>query len=226
MRLILQKTKRADFRCGFSLIEVVVVVAVVALLVGVAVPIFGVSSGNSKQASREIIKAHLQQARGRAISSGRAIAVVIPAISSNSEISGGALNLVEVSNENGSYVPAKEDPNDPASAARPVLQGWEKLPGNLRFVPQSLTSSSQVTIADQTNTISVKYRNNDVPCNSIVFSANGQIVFPTEGLCIAIAQAVGRGGEFRITEMNELGPVFDLLEVNRLTGRTRFIEPR
>lgn len=205
--------------------EVLAVVGILALLVGVAVPIFGSLSGNAKQVSREMIKAHLQQARSRAIASGNRVAVVIPAASSNSEISGGALSLIEVTNVGGAYIPVREDPNDPSSPVLPLLQGWEMLPGNIRLVPRSLTSSARDTIADQAETISVKYRNSTVACNFIVFSQNGQIIFPNDSLCIAIAQAVRAGEVFRMTEMSDRGPVFDMLEVNRLTGAIRLTDP-
>ena len=37
--------------------------------------------------------------------------------------------------------------------------------------------------------------------------------------------AVAKGGALTLTQKTEGQPVFDLLQVNRLTGRTRFIEP-
>ena len=42
---------------------------------------------------------------------------------------------------------------------------------------------------------------------------------------VCIAQAVAKGDSLTLTQKTEGQPVFDLLQVNRLTGRTRLIEP-
>ena len=69
---------QAKGRRAFSLIEVLVVVAIIGLLFAVAVPVLSSSANNARQASREIIKAHLQQARAHAIATGNSVAVAIP----------------------------------------------------------------------------------------------------------------------------------------------------
>ncbi len=207
---------------GFSLLELLAVIATITILLVAAVPVFSITSNSARQASREIIKGHLQQARAHAISSGTPTALAIPVLGAPEELGARALSLVEVNKTGSAYTPLLD-----AQGTQRLLQGWERLPGNFHFLSNAQIPGSKATIVDAPERLQTDYRNRPVSCHLIVFAPNGQIVHPPSGtvLLIAIAQAVKRGGSLTLTQKNQGQPVFDLLVVNRLTGRTRFAQP-
>lgn len=205
---------------AFSLVELLAVIAIMSILLLVAVPIFTDPSNNARQASREIIKAHLQRARAHAIASGSPTAVAIPVLSTGGELGGRAISLFEVVKNGADYEPAKDDGGEER-----LLQRWETLPGSFHFLPSSLISSPKPTIMDAPETLATNHKGNAVTCHIIVFAPNGQIVLPASETNIAIARAANRGNSLTLTQKNDGAPVFDFLQVNRLTARTRSIQP-
>ena len=205
---------------AFSLVELLAVIAIMTILLAVAVPIFTDPSNSARQASREIIKAHLQRARAHAIASGSSTAIAIPILATGGDLGGRAISLFEVVKNGAVYEPAKD-----GSGVQMQLQRWETLPGNFHFMPSSLISSTKLTIVDATETLLTNYKGKAVTCHLIVFAANGQIVLPSSETNIAIARATNRGNSLTLTQKSNGSPVYDLLQVNRLTGRTRFIQP-
>ena len=204
---------------AFSLVELLAVITMMAILLAVAVPIFADPSNSARQASREIIKAHLQRARSHAIASGSPTAIAIPVLATGGELGGLAISLFEVVKNGAVYEPAKDE-----AGSEKLLQRWETLPGNFHFMPSSLISSPK-TIVDAPETLLTNYKGKAVTCHLIVFAPNGQIVLPSSATNIAIARATRRGNSLALTQKSKGSPVYDLLLVNRLTGRTRFIEP-
>lgn len=220
MRIAQHIPKNAN-RCSsaFSLVELLAVITMMAVLLAVAVPIFADPSNSARQASREIIKAHLQRARGHAIASGSPTAIAIPVLATGGELGGRAISLFEVVKNGAAYEPAKD-----GSGVEMQLQRWETLPGSFHFTPSSSPSSPK-TIVDAPETLLTNYKGKAVTCHFIVFAPNGQIVLPSSATNIAIARAVKRGNSLTLTQKSKGNPIYDLLQVNRLTGRTRFIEP-
>jgi len=205
---------------AFSLIELLAVIAIMTMLLAVAVPLLSDPSNNARQASREIIKAHLQRARAHAIASGSSTAIAIPVLATGGDLGGRAISLFEVVKNGAVYEPVKD-----GSGVEMQLQRWETLPGSFHFMPKSLISSPKLTIVDATETLLTNYKGKAVTCHLIVFSTNGQIVLPSSETNIAIARATNRGNSLTLTQKSKDSPVYDLLQVNRLTGRTRFIQP-
>jgi hypothetical protein len=205
---------------AFSLVELLAVIAIMTMLLAVAVPLLSDPSNNARQASREIIKAHLQRARAHAIASGSSTAIAIPVLATGGELGGRAISLFEVVKNGAVYEPVKDE-----SGIEKQLQRWETLPGSFHFMPKSLISSPKFTIVDATETLLTNYKGKAVTCHLIVFAANGQIVLPSSETNIAIARATNRGNSLTLTQKSKGSPVYDLLQVNRLTGRTRFIQP-
>jgi prepilin-type N-terminal cleavage/methylation domain-containing protein len=205
---------------AFSLIELLAVIAIIAVLLVAAVPIFSNSTNNARNASREIIKAHLQQARAHAIATSTATAVAIPVLASGNELGARSLSLFEVELDGGNYLPAVD-----ANGNARLLQRWATLPGNFHFLSAAQVSSEKPTIVDSAGTMPVNIKGTPLTCHIIVFAPNGQIVRPSTEINIATAQAALRGNSLTLTQKNGGKPVFDLLQVNRLTGRTRFVEP-
>ena len=205
---------------AFSLIELLVVIAIMGLLLAAAVPIFSNSSNNARQASREIIKAHLQRARAHAIATGTSTAVAVPVLASGGDLGARAISLFEVVTDGSNYVPAKD-----ASGNDRLLQRWETLPGNFHFLAGSQFPSGKQTIVDTADTMPTNYKGQALTCHIIVFAPTGQIVRPATEINIATAQAATMGNQLTLTQQTGGKAVFDLLQVNRLTGRTRFLEP-
>ena len=205
---------------AFSLVELLAVIAIMAILLAAAVPLFADPSNSARQASREIIKAHLQRARAHAIASGSSTAITIPVISTGGELGGRAISLFEVEKTATGYKPALDD-----AGGEKILQRWETLPGNFHFMPSSLISSPKPTIVDTPETLLTNHKGKAVTCHLIVFAPNGQIVLPSSETNIAIARATRRGNSLALTQKSKGSPVYDLLLVNRLTGRSRSIQP-
>ena len=214
-------SKQATRSRAFSLMELLVVIAIISLLLVAAFPIFTNNSNSARNASREIIKGHLQQARAHAIASGNATALAIPALDTDADLGARSLSLVEVENSSGNYEPIQEDGKDR------LVQRFGKLSGNFYFLSGSQVAAVQPTVLEKGVTMDVTFNGKTLDCRAIVFSPNGQIVQPPSGtpIAIAIGQGAKRGGSLILTDRNGGEPVFDLLEINRLTGRARFYQP-
>lgn len=205
---------------AFSLIELLAVMAIMSVLLAVGIPLLSNSSNNARLASREIIGAHLQQARAHAIATGTATAVAIPTLSSGVALGARAISLFEVGPSGNTYAPL----NDSDGKQR-MLQRWEILPGNFHFITGAQASSAKATIADSTEIMATEFKSVALTCHIIVFAPNGQIVRPATELNIATAQAARRGNTLTLTQKNGGKPTVDFLQVNRLTGRTRLLQP-
>ncbi len=227
MQAVRSKSARVSHPRAFSLIELLVVMGIISLLLVAAFPIFSNSSNNARNASRETIKGYLQQARAHAIASGNPTALTIPVTGSDPELGGRSASLVEVENSTGSYKPMKKkdaDGNDLATDN--LLQRFGKLSGNFHFLSNTQVTTPKPTVMENGETLQVTSPTKTLSCRAIIFSPNGQIVRPPSGtpIVIAIGQGVVRNGGFVLTDKKDGQPVFDLLEVNRLTGRAKFYE--
>jgi prepilin-type N-terminal cleavage/methylation domain-containing protein len=206
---------------AFSLIELLVVMAIVLALAGIAANgIFG-SSQNARLTSRDRVKVKLQQARAHAIATRNPTALIVP-VGISGKYALRAMSLIEVEKIDGRYVPMENENGDTA-----LVQRWTVLPGNFHFVTNRMIGSEQPTVVDLENTLTIRQRGNEIDCHMIVFAPNGQIAWPSSGspIHIAIAQVAGNRNSFRISEISNEKPVFDLLLVNRLTAQTRSIKP-
>lgn len=208
------------WRGGFSLVELLAVMAILSILLVATVPLFSNSSDSARQASREIIKAHLNQARAHAISTNTPTAVVIPVIDAEDSHAARAITLLEVEENGGSYVPLLDE-----EGGQRIIQRWEILPGNFYFLTAEQTSSQRPTIMDMLETVQTESKGLSLVCHMIVFARNGQIVRPAGELNIAIAQAKRRGTSLALTQKSGSNAVVDFMNVNRLTGKTRMSLP-
>jgi len=212
---------------GFSLIELLVVMGIISILLVAAFPIFVNNSNSARNASREIIKGYLQQARAHAIATGNATALAIPTLATDPALGARAASLVEVENTSGAYIPIKEKDatGNPTNNDR-LIQRFGKLSGNFHFLSSSDVTVQQPTVMEKGAEIQVASKGRSFSCRAIIFSPNGQIVQPPSGtpIAIAIGQAAKRNGALVMTDKKDGQPVFDLLQVNRLTGRARFYQ--
>jgi prepilin-type N-terminal cleavage/methylation domain-containing protein len=214
------RTPQRRAHSAFTLVELLAVIAIMALLMAVSVQIFSNTSGEARKASRDVIKAQLQQARAHAIATGNATAVVVPLFGSSGELGARAISSFEVQKSGNTYAPVVD-----ANGNERLLQRWEILPGNTHFVPAAMISSGRPTLVDTPETLQIRYNGRPVTCHFIVFASNGQIVQPATAVHIAIANASSRGGNLVITEKAGGKPIFEFLQVNRLSGRTRSVLP-
>lgn len=221
MKVVHSKPAKCSRPRAFSLIELLVVIGIISLLLVAAVPIFTNNSNSARNASREIIKAYLQQARAHAIASGNATALTIPTLASDSELGARSLALVEVENTTGTYEPIQEDGRDS------FVQRFGKLSGNFHFLSNTEVAAEEATVLDNGATVEVESGSRTLACRAIIFSSNGQIVQPASGspIAIAIGQGAKKSGALVLTDRNQGQPIYDLLQINRLTGRARFYQP-
>jgi len=213
-------SSRSGYDNAFSLTELLAVMVIISILMLATIPLFVDSSNRARQASREIIRAHLGQARAHAITTKIPTAVVIPVITSDDSRAACAITLLEVENIGGSYAPLL----DQAGAQR-LIQRWAILPGNFYFLTAEQASSQRPTIMDSSETVQVEFKGLPLTCHMIVFAPNGQIVRPTSELNVAIAQARRQGGSLILTQKTGTKAVVDFMNVNRLTAKTRITQP-
>lgn len=201
-------------RAGFSFTEMLVVLALLVLLMGVAAPTLMKSDQRARQAARELVKGHLQRARSHAIAQGVATAVVIADYAAGEEQGGKMFGVAEVE--------WKVDPQQTSGRyeVTRVLQRWEMLPGKILVFSQSVAQHTRATVMEQAFRAPVMLAGRSVTGVLIVFSANGQIVSPSLG-SIEILLGQGRVRAGQVVAMSKSGQSMacDRLQINRLTGR-------
>jgi len=200
-------SKKRRQKYAFSLIELLVVMAVAAALLAIAVPSLSRSSSDQLRSSRELVKSQLQQARFHAISKGSPTAVVVPSSPSGRASAPGSIAIIEVELENGNYIAAQDR----------LASRLSKLPGNTRFAAASEIGSDKATLLDGEETLQINHRGTLRDYHFIVFGSHGQILSPAPGTAVHIAITTKRG-------TGEAG-AFDLIHVNRLTGVARSVQP-
>jgi prepilin-type N-terminal cleavage/methylation domain-containing protein len=205
---------------GFSLTELLVVMVILMVLLVAAAPVFMKSSQRARQSARELVKGHLQRARSHAIASGKATAVIIPDYAAGSDVGGKMLGLAEVN-----WVSTPENSSGSYQITQ-LLQRWDSLPGSMIILPQSTAGHPRITIMEQAMRSPMTYARRNITGAVIVFSPNGQIVSPPSGAMeILLGQGKVAGGQVTATEKNGNKVSYDLLQINRLTGRARQIDP-
>ena len=90
-----------------------------------------------------------------------------------------------------------------------------------------MIGSALPTVVDEEETLTLVQHGHETECHVLVFAPNGQITWPISGapIHIAIAEVAHKEDSFRISQISNHKPVFDLLVVNRLTAKTRNMTP-
>lgn len=182
-----------------------IVMGVISILAAIAVPVWSGSKLHGKQACRELIRAELQQARAHAIASRNPTALVIPMRDRQRGSLRNAMSSVEVRLEGGTYVAA-----EPAA----LLKSWTLLPEPYQIGTSPSSDSSHPTVTELEHTLRIRWRQQDIECHFIVFSPNGQIVYPPGG--VPILMTVGRNG----SHLED-----DRLIINRFSAKARGMRP-
>jgi len=210
----------ASRRRGFSLTELLVVMVILMILLVAAAPVFMKSGQRARQSARELVKGHLQRARSHAIASGKATAVIIPDYTAGGDVGGKMLGLAEVD-----WVSSPQNPAGSYQISR-LLERWESLPGSMVVMSQAVAGHPRTTVLEQALRSPMTYARRNITGAVIVFSPNGQIVSPASGsMEILLGQGKVNAGQVSATEKNGNKVSYDLLQINRLTGRARQIDP-
>ena len=193
---------------------------ILMVLLATAAPVFMKSSQRARQTAREMVKGHLQRARSHAIATGASTAVIVPDYSAGNEIGGKMLGIAEV---NWVSTPTA---SGGAYQISQMLQRWESLPGSVHVLSQATTRHPRTTIMEQSLRSPMMMAGKTISGAVIVFSPTGQIISPANGAMeIVLGQGSVKAGQVTATEKNGNRVSYDLLQINRLTGRTRQIDP-
>ncbi len=215
-----QRAKSQSRARGFSLTELLVVMVILMILLVAAAPVFMKSSQRARQSAREMVKGHLQRARAHAIATGVATAVIVPDYSAGNDLGGKMLGIAEVN-----WV-ATPNASGGAYQISKMLQRWESLPGSMLVLSQASTRHPRTTIMEQSLRSPMTMAGKAITGAVIVFSPTGQVISPADGAMeIVLGQGNVRAGQVTATEKNGNRISYDLLQINRLTGRTRQIDP-
>lgn len=207
---------KRTLRTGFSLVELVVVMAIMAMILALAAISMRPSALRAAHVSRDLVIAQVNRARSHAIASGIPTAVVFsPYQEGPAEKRGRMMGLVEV--KNGTLAGADHE------VAR-VLARWEELPKGQFFLTQALAQRQTTTVLDGERKLHLTVDGEEVEGNYLLFSREGEVIYPTASkIEICLAPAVMQNGRPRLTGENQDGSSVDVIEVSRLSGRVRLI---
>lgn len=205
---------------GFSLTELLVVMVIMMILLVAAAPVFMKSSQRARQSARELVSGHLQRARSHAIATGTSTALIIPDYNAGNDIGGKMLGIAEVK-----WI-SDPTPTGGAYEIQKMLQRWESLPGSMLVMPQTTAAHPRPTIMEQALRSPMTISGKSITGAVIVFSPTGQIISPASGTIeIVLGQGTVTGGQVKATEKSGNQVSYDALQINRLTGRPRQLDP-
>lgn len=204
--------KRA--RAGFSLVELVAVMAVMAVVLTMAAVNYSSSPERSARVARDLVVAQVTRARSHAIATGIPTALVLsPYHTGPSATRGRMMGLVEVKKSSDAAVGFEADR---------VLTRWRELPKGQLFVPQSLAQRSQATVLDSEKKLTLSLNGELIAVPYLLFSREGRVLYPpTAKIEICLAPAIVDNGNPRLTGVNQDGSSVEVIEVSRLSGRAR-----
>jgi prepilin-type N-terminal cleavage/methylation domain-containing protein len=221
-------------RCsaGFTLMELLVVVSVMAILLGITVPMFTSMNSPRKSAALEV-KSALETARALALREGRDVYVAFTDDTPTDDDN--------CFNHFAMFLPDETDLNPNPEERRVVpASGWERLPDGIVF---ALGEAFEVPSGVPVNTVLEAPVRRSFPFSLeggeqrlpfLMFNEEGRIQYPqfydTHFHYLGVAEGRYRGGEGRVlTKMRpgvESGgeyPQADCLHVNLYSGRVRLI---
>lgn len=209
-----QRSRPEAARGGFSLVELLAVVAILMLLMAVAVTTMMPTAARARQAARAMLEGQLARTRSHAVSAGVPTALLFAGYQADGGIAGRATAVVEV----------EWDDQAAAWKSKRVLSRWEAMPGQVVFFPGAVANCGP-TLMDRPQVLAARGPSGaDVSGPFLLFGPNGGVEWPAAGepLVVAFGSGAVQGGGVQATEKGPDGvPVHDRLLLSRLTGRSR-----
>lgn len=219
-------TARPRLGSGFTLVEVLVVVAVIGILLAVGAAAFMSTGTSERRVARGEILAMLTRARSQAIASGEPTAMVAVGLGAGpEEMRGKAVTVFEVK-------------QDVASAQWEVvrqMRRWAFLPGATILLDGSATGGSDnkgSNFMDGDQLLAVQVPSgvgtgkDEVAAPFVVFDATGAVIYPSGSGRIEfhIGEGVFRSGGLTVTNKAASGAaITDRVVLSRLTGRAQTV---
>ena len=204
--------KRCGVTAGFSLIEMLMVVVLVALVVGVGVSMLNPKSTGPRDAGEQLASL-VDQARMMAISKRKSVALVVasPDVLGKTDdvVRAGLFELDDWS---------EESENDAVQ-----IENWHPLPEGVMIFPGPSENVDQLLDAPE---VSLRWQAgaNSAAFPGVVISPRGQLVAPSGAGVIELATARGfekRGKKTRTSEERDV-----LLHIGRATARAWVMDGR
>jgi len=203
---------------AFSLVELLAVIAIMSILLLVGAGVMSPNESRRTSMARDMVNAHLEQARSHAISTGLPTAVVFaPSDPNLGRNSGRILGVVEISG---------------ADKNTKLLSRWTELPRGQIFMPQALASLTRPTILDNEARLLVSYRGEqsqavELTMPYVLFGSEGSVLHPVgEKITIAVGAGIAlNSGALQLTGANRGKETAMVIQVSPLSGKARTLNP-
>ncbi len=210
-------------RSGFSLLELISVIAVMALLLGAGVSLLGDTGSKARRTTVDVLSGMIDQGRSQAITSHSQVLLAIaePKDLSTSNDERARVTLFKLTDFN----------KDTGEATGEILRRWEILNSGIALIKGKVGDYRNVIDEREVElTYTAGGRNQRITVHGIVFSARGGRDWPVGSGPVGIRIAEGGyRGEHKTPTPNYRGEsrkvIEDCLKVGRVIARAQRFDP-